>query len=59
MKITVAQLNPVIGDVDGNFKMASDIFSVGASAGSDIVVFPELFLIGYPPRDLLKYNYIL
>ncbi|MBD3379988.1 MAG: NAD+ synthase [Candidatus Omnitrophica bacterium] len=53
MKIAIAQLNPIVGDVDGNFLKLEE--TVSAFAGvSDIVVFPELFLTGYPPRDLLE-----
>jgi NAD+ synthase (glutamine-hydrolysing) len=53
MKITLAQLNPVVGDVSGNLKkVASTLEQVQQT--SDLVVFSELFLTGYPPRDLLE-----
>ncbi|HZE20497.1 MAG TPA: nitrilase-related carbon-nitrogen hydrolase, partial [Desulfobaccales bacterium] len=53
MKITLAQLNPVVGDVSGNFdKVAATLAQ--EHQGSDLVVFSELFLTGYPPRDLLE-----
>ncbi len=53
MKITLAQLNPVVGDISGNLKKLSEL--VGRFAPeSDLIVFPELFLVGYPPRDLLE-----
>lgn len=53
MKITVAQLNPVVGDVTGNLEKASETLRQLGSA-SDLIVFPELFLVAYPPRDLLE-----
>jgi NAD+ synthase (glutamine-hydrolysing) len=53
MKITLAQLNPVVGDVRGNLeKIAATLAQVHPD--SDLVVFSELFLVGYPPRDLLE-----
>ena len=53
MKVAVAQLNPVIGDVEGNLDKAVE--SLARLEGkADLLIFPELFLAGYPPRDLLK-----
>src|SRR5512137_2031051 len=53
MKITLAQLNPVVGDVRGNLeKVVATLEQVHQT--SDLVVFSELFLVGYPPRDLLE-----
>ncbi|HDQ44303.1 MAG TPA: NAD+ synthase [bacterium] len=54
MKITLAQLNPTIADFPGNLKKAEAAVHRARSDGSDLVVFPELFLTGYPPRDLLE-----
>ncbi len=57
MKVTIAQLNPVVGDIDGNLKKAKDVLS---NAGvTDLVIFPEMFLTGYPPRDLLEKKYFV
>jgi NAD+ synthase (glutamine-hydrolysing) len=53
MKITLAQLNPVVGDVSGNLKKVGATLEQEHQA-SDLVVFSELFLTGYPPRDLLE-----
>jgi len=53
MKITLAQLNPVVGDVSGNLQKVVATLEQEAQA-SDLVVFSELFLVGYPPRDLLE-----
>ena len=53
MKITLAQLNPVVGDVRGN--LAKVVATLAQEhQNSDLVVFSELFLVGYPPRDLLE-----
>ncbi|NCT41428.1 MAG: NAD+ synthase [Alphaproteobacteria bacterium] len=50
ISMTLAQINPTLGDLDGN---AEKILSVWAAADSDLVVFPELVLSGYPPEDLI------
>ena len=53
MKITLAQLNPVVGDVRGN--LAKVVATLEQEhQNSDLIVFSELFLVGYPPRDLLE-----
>ena len=54
MKITMAQLNPVVGDLAGNKSAIASTYEAAAKTGSDLVVFPELFLTGYPPWDLLE-----
>lgn len=51
MRIAIAQLNPVVGDIEGNLARIGDVLSKNSS---DLVIFPELFLVGYPPRDLLE-----
>ncbi|AEB08560.1 NAD+ synthase [Desulfobacca acetoxidans] len=53
MNITIAQLDAVVGDIDGNAARAVKVFSE-AAGNSDLVVFPELYLTAYPPRDLLE-----
>jgi len=54
MKVTMAQLNPIVGDINGNqLKIMNTLFQC-SEAGSDLVIFPELFLVGYPPKDLLE-----
>jgi len=53
MKLAVAQLNPTVGDLAGNTRQAIEALHHARAAGADLVLFPELFLIGYPPRDLL------
>jgi NAD+ synthase (glutamine-hydrolysing) len=54
MKMTLAQLNCTIGDIEGNLAKMVEAFSRCARKASDLVVFPELFLVGYTPRDLLE-----
>jgi NAD+ synthase (glutamine-hydrolysing) len=53
MRITLAQLNPIVGDVSGNLAKAAAVLQE-AGPTSDLIIFPELFLVGYPPRDLLE-----
>lgn len=54
MKIAIAQLNPTVGDVFGNLQKALDALAESQKNAADLVVFPELFITGYPPRDLLE-----
>ena len=54
MKITLAQLNPTVGDIRGNSAKVTQTLSQCNMDSTDLVVFPELFLVGYPPRDLLE-----
>jgi len=53
LRVALAQMNPVVGDLDANSDRM--IASIGAAtdAGADVVVFPELAVTGYPPEDLL------
>ncbi|MGB3625749.1 MAG: NAD+ synthase, partial [Henriciella sp.] len=53
LKILVAQLNPIVGDIDGNLELARETLKDGADKGADLVVFAEMFLLGYPPEDLV------
>ena len=53
LKITLAQLNPTVGDVEGNATKARAARARAAADGSDLVVLPELFITGYPPEDLV------
>lgn len=53
-RITLAQANPVMGDLKGNAAKAKSIWQQAKQAGSDIVAFPEMFIVGYNPRDLIK-----
>src|SRR3954462_12214691 len=51
--ITLAQLNPIVGDVDGNAAKARAARAQAKADGADLLVLPELFLAGYPPEDLV------
>ena len=53
LRIAVAQLNPTVGDVDGNLALAREARRDAAKQGADIVLFTELFLSGYSPEDLV------
>jgi NAD+ synthetase len=53
MRIALAQINPTVGDIAGNTRKHLDFVSRARSRGATLVVFPELSLIGYPPKDLL------
>jgi NAD+ synthase len=53
LAITVAQLNPTVGDITGNADKATRARAEAARAGADLVALPELFLSGYPPEDLV------
>jgi len=54
MKIAIAQLNPTVGDIDGNLEKVTAALTRCREDTPDLVVFSELFLTGYPPRDLLE-----
>ena len=51
--VTIAQLNPVVGDVAGNAAKARAARAKAKSDGADLVVLTELFIAGYPPEDLV------
>ncbi|MDG1132166.1 MAG: NAD+ synthase [Opitutales bacterium] len=53
MKIGIAQINSTVGDLTGNFDILRCAYDELSSDGADLVIFPELALSGYPPRDLL------
>jgi NAD+ synthase (glutamine-hydrolysing) len=52
-RITLAQIDPTIGDFDGNAALVRRATAQARAAGATLVLFPELALCGYPPRDLL------
>jgi NAD+ synthase len=51
--IAVAQLNPTVGDILGNAEKVRRARAEAMRQGADLVVFPELFIAGYPPEDLV------
>ncbi len=54
LKIALAQLNPVVGDLPGNAAKLRKARAEAAAKGAHLVVFPELFITGYPPEDLAR-----
>jgi NAD+ synthase (glutamine-hydrolysing) len=53
LRIALAQINPTVGDLQGNFAKIVDYYDRAEAAGCDIVAFPELSICGYPPEDLV------
>ena len=52
-RLTLAQLNPTVGDIAGNAAKARDAWAKGKAAGADMVMLPEMFLVGYQTQDLI------
>ncbi len=53
MRLGLAQLNPIVGDLAGNRRKILEAYTALVAQGAELVVFPELAVCGYPPRDLL------
>jgi NAD+ synthase len=53
LTIALAQANPKVGDVPGNLALVRRMRDAAAAQGADLVLFPELVLVGYPPEDLV------
>ncbi len=53
MKIGIAQINTTVGDLTGNQKLILNAYSQLVGMGAELIIFPELAICGYPPRDLL------
>ena len=53
MRLGLAQLNPTVGDLAGNRRKILDAYAALVAQGAELVIFPELVVCGYPPRDLL------
>ena len=54
MRIALCQIDNTVGDLDGNRRRIADAAHEAAKRGADLAVFPELALVGYPPRDLVE-----
>ena len=54
MRLALGQINPTIGDFEGNSALILDVVHRAKEAGAELVVLPELALNGYPPRDLVE-----
>ncbi len=53
LRVALAQLNPRVGDIEANLEKALAALTRARVEGADLVVFPEVFLLGYPPRDIV------
>ncbi|HEX6021871.1 MAG TPA: NAD+ synthase [Solirubrobacter sp.] len=59
VRIALAQINPTVGDLEGNAAKISRYIEQARDAGAELVLFPELALTGYPPEDLLLKEHFL
>ena len=59
MRVALAQLNPTVGDIAGNEAKALEALESARAAGAQLVLFPELYITGYPPEDLLLKEHFL
>ena len=53
LRVALAQINPTVGDLDGNVARIGAAYDAAEAAGCDIIAFPELAITGYPPEDLV------
>lgn len=53
MRVLLGQINPVVGDIEGNARRALEVIDEGRRGGAGLVLLPELCVIGYPPKDLV------
>lgn len=56
MKVSLAQINFHVGNFDSNFEKIEEQVRFAKNEGSDLIVFPELAITGYPPRDFLEFD---
>lgn len=54
LRITLAQPNPVVGDLAGNAALARAAFAEARAAGAHLLALPEMFITGYPPQDMIR-----
>ena len=54
LRLTIAQPNPVLGDLAGNAALARAAFAAAREAGAQLLALPEMFITGYPPQDLIR-----
>jgi NAD+ synthase (glutamine-hydrolysing) len=59
MRVALAQINPTVGDVDGNAAKVTDWIGRAREAGAELVIFPELCIPGYPAEDLYLKRHFL
>jgi NAD+ synthase (glutamine-hydrolysing) len=53
LRLALAQVNPTVGDIEGNVRLISDAIDRAQGAGAQVVLLPELCVSGYPPEDLV------
>lgn len=53
MIVALGQINPTVGDIEGNARLAIDAIDRARQAGAELIVLPEMATLGYPPKDLL------
>jgi NAD+ synthase (glutamine-hydrolysing) len=53
LRLALAQINPTVGDIEGNVRLISESIEQGRDGGAQLVLLPELCVSGYPPEDLL------
>src|SRR4029078_4133052 len=59
LTLALAQVDPRVGDLEGNARMVRENIVRAREAGAELVLFPELVLTGYPPEDLLLKEHFL
>jgi NAD+ synthase (glutamine-hydrolysing) len=59
MKVALAQINPKVGDLKGNTDKIISFIKKAKEKDADLVIFPELAITGYPPRDLLDFDFFV
>ena len=59
MRIALAQINPTVGDLEGNARLVIERAHEARAMGASVVAFPELAISGYPPEDLLLKDHFL
>ncbi|MBN1518072.1 NAD+ synthase [Candidatus Sumerlaeota bacterium] len=59
MKILLAQINTTVGAIDDNMRKAREAMQQARTMGAELCVFPEMTITGYPPLDLLEYDWFI
>jgi len=60
MKIALAQINPIVGDIEGNTELILRELRKAKSLGAELIIFPEMCITGYPPKDILqKFSFVI
>ena len=59
MKIALCQINPIVGSLNSNTDLIEKNYSNAVNQGADLIIFPEMSIIGYPPQDLLWQKYFI